>query len=157
MSIFLGIDPGIADLGYGVIDVTSGRSTCLTYGSIRTSAGTPTAERLVFLYDRLGELLERIAIEKLFFSKNVKTAMIVAEARGVIRLCFEKRGIPHQEFSPADVKIAVCSHGGAEKKELQKMVQILLRLQEIPKPDDAADALALAMTIAFTRVPSKNS
>ncbi len=114
------------------------------------------AARLAFVYDRLADLIDRYhpdaaAIEKLFFSKNVKTALLVAEARGVIRACLEKHGVPCTEFSPAEVKIAVCSHGAAAKTEVQKMVRLLLGLKELPQPDDAADALALAVALAHTR------
>jgi crossover junction endodeoxyribonuclease RuvC len=108
------------------------------------------------LYDRLGELIDRYrpgqaALEKLYFSTNVKTALQVAEARGVIRLCLEQRGVPCREFGPAEVKIAVCGHGGAAKPQMQKMVRVLLALPAIPKPDDAADALALALALSATK------
>ncbi len=157
--ILLGIDPGFADMGYGIISLEGGKDRCLDYGSIRTPAGTSMAARLAFVYDRLADLIDRYhpdaaAIEKLFFSKNVKTALLVAEARGVIRVCLEKRGVRCQEFSPAEVKIAVCGHGGAKKDEVQKMVKILLGLEHIPEPDDAADALALALALAHTRIPA---
>jgi crossover junction endodeoxyribonuclease RuvC len=96
---------------------------------------------------------ERAAMERLFFSKNVRTAMVVAEARGVIRLCLEKSGIPCREFSPQDVKLAVCGHGAADKVQVQRMVKALLGMVEVPKPDDAADALAMAIALASTREP----
>ncbi len=144
-------------MGYGIISSEGGKDHCLDYGSIRTSAGGSIATRLAFVYDKLSELINRYhpevaAIEKLFFSKNVKTALLVAEARGVIRVCLEKHGVRCAEFSPADVKIAVCGHGSAAKNEVQKMVKMLLGLKEIPEPDDAADALALALALAHTRV-----
>lgn len=156
--ILLGIDPGFADMGFGVIDVTSAKPTLIAYGSVKTAAGEPIAKRLAQIHDRLSELIvthkpAAVAIEKLFFSTNAKTAMLVAEARGVIRLCIEQRGLTCAEFSPADVKLAVSGHGGAAKPEVQKMVKMLLGLKEIPKPDDAADALALALTLAFTKSP----
>jgi crossover junction endodeoxyribonuclease RuvC len=154
-NIIIGIDPGIADAGYGVISSDGGRDKCLAYGSIRTAAGLPAAVRLKKLHDELRALIERYrprqaAIEKLFFSKNVKTALQVAEARGVIRLCFEEAGLPCREFGPAEVKIAVSGHGGAAKQQMQKMVQVLLRLPTMPESDDAADALALALAMAHT-------
>lgn len=151
--IILGLDPGYADLGYGVIAVGGGKDTCLAYGSIKTPAGQPMGERLVSLYDQLADLIEKhrpeaAAIERLFFSTNAKTAMDVAEARGVIRLCLEKSGVPYREFGPGEVKVAVAGHGRAGKPEIQKMVRLLLGLKETPKPDDAADALALALAAA---------
>jgi crossover junction endodeoxyribonuclease RuvC len=156
--ILLGIDPGFADMGWGVIAVEGGTPTCLAYGSVKTAKGERAEKRLKQVYDELSKIItihkpQSAAIEKLFFSKNVKTAMSVAEARGVIRLCLEDLGIPTREFSPAEVKTAVCGHAAAEKKEMQKMVRTLLRLNETPKPDDAADALAMALTQAFTRTP----
>ncbi len=155
--IILGIDPGFADMGYGVIETAGGKDRCLAYGSVRTPAGEAIPRRLARLYDELSGIIEkfrpeRAGIEKLFFSTNAKTAMLVAEARGVIRLCLERHGLACAEFVPADVKIAVCGHGGAAKPEVQKMTRVLLGLAEVPKPDDAADALALAITVAHTRV-----
>ena len=160
--IILGIDPGFADMGYGVIEVVGGKDRCLAYGSLKTSAGTPIAGRLALIYDGLSEVIEkyqpdRAGIEKLFFSTNVKTAMLVAEARGVIRLCLQRHGLDCLEVGPAEVKIAVCGHGGAGKGEVQKMTKVLLRLAEIPRPDDAADALALAITVAHTMAPAKDN
>lgn len=154
--ILLGIDPGFADMGYGVIDAVHGKARVIAYGSLKTAAGEPITKRLAAIYDGLAALIEThkpaaVGIEKLFFSTNVKTAMLVAEARGVIRLCVEKQGLPCTEFSPADVKMAVCGHGAAAKPEVQKMVKMLLGLREIPKPDDAADALALALALSSTR------
>lgn len=156
MQIFLGIDPGIADAGYGVIAKTlGGKERCLAYGSIRTDKDQPMELRLLRLRKEFSALLEKykpnhVAIEKLFFQKNVSTAMAVAEARGVLRLCLAEAGVPCREFSPQDTKIAVCGHGAAEKGQVQRMVCSLLALPEIPKPDDAADALALALALAST-------
>jgi len=155
----LGIDPGFADMGFGVIDSSSGRDRCVAYGSIRTEAGTPMAARLLRIHDALTDIIakykpERIGVERLFFSTNAKTAMQVAEARGVIRVAIERTGIPCMELDPSAVKIAVCGHGRAEKKEVQKMTKVLLGLEEVPKPDDAADALAIAITVASTRIPT---
>lgn len=157
--IYLGIDPGFADMGWGVVAVGGGRTTCLAYGSLKTPKGLPGSARLKSVHDGLADIIrahgpDGAAIEKLFFSKNVKTAMDVAEARGVIRLCLEELSVPTREFFPAEVKSAVCGHGTAEKKEVQKMVTMLLGLKEVPRPDDAADALALALATAHTRVPT---
>ena len=154
--IILGIDPGYADAGFGVLDVSGPKEKILTFGSIQTPAGQPMGERLHKLHKELDQLITTyqpvcLAIEKLFFSKNVKTALSVAEARGVIRLCAEQRSLPCREFSPAEVKLAVCGHGSADKAQVQKMVKLLLGLKTIPKPDDAADALALALAAAYTR------
>lgn len=156
MGILLGIDPGFADMGYGVIAEGGGKECCIACGSLKTPAGGPTAARLARVHEGLAELVEKYrpeaaAIEKLYFSKNVKTALLVAEARGVIRVCLEQQGLPCEEFSPAEVKIAVCGHGGASKKEVQKMVRLLLGLEEGPKSDDAADALALALALSHSR------
>ncbi len=155
-EIIIGIDPGYADAGFGVISVDGGRDVCLEYGSIGTPAGQPPAKRLKHLYDGLAGLItkyrpRRAALEKLYFSKNVKTALQVAEARGVIQLCFEDQGMICREFSPAEVKIAVCGYGGADKKQMQQMVKTLLTLKSVPEPDDAADALALALALAHTK------
>jgi crossover junction endodeoxyribonuclease RuvC len=153
--IILGIDPGFADMGYGVIESSGNGDRCLAYGSVKTPSDMPTAARLNIVYDKLAEIIEkyepeRSGIEKLFFSKNVTSAMLVAEARGVIRLCMEKHGLDPREVSPAEVKIAVCGHGAAGKVDVQKMTKVLLNLREVPKPDDAADALAIAITVAHT-------
>lgn len=157
----LGIDPGFADMGFGLIESSGGKNRCLAYGSVQTKAGTPMPKRLLKIHQELTKIIakyrpERIGIEKLFFSTNAKTAMAVAEARGVIQLTIEQSGIPCMELHPSAVKIAVCGHGSAQKKEVQKMTQILLALKEIPKPDDAADALAIAVAVASTRIPKGN-
>jgi crossover junction endodeoxyribonuclease RuvC len=154
--IILGLDPGFADLGYGVIESGGGKDRCLDYGSIRTPSGQPFGARLKTLHDELSRLIARhrpeaAAVERLFFSTNVKTAMDVAEARGVIRLCLEQHDVPYREFGPGEVKVAVTGNGRAGKAEMQKMVVLLLGLAEIPNPDDAADALALALAAAHTR------
>jgi crossover junction endodeoxyribonuclease RuvC len=154
--ILLGIDPGFADMGYGVIATDGAKDRVIAYGSLKTSPKDPTEVRLARVYEGLAEIIathkpEHVAIEKLYFSKNVKTALQVAEARGVIRVCIERHGLPCAEFNPSDVKIAVCGHGAAAKDEVQKMVKMLLGLKEVPQPDDAADALALALTLSHTR------
>lgn len=154
--IILGLDPGFADLGFGVIEVGAGRDRCLTYGSIKTPAGMPMEDRLCAVHTELAALIakwhpEAAAIERLFFSNNAKTAMDVAEARGVIRLCLAQHHLPCREFGPGEIKLAVTGNGRAAKPEMQKMVMMLLNLKEIPKPDDAADALAIALATAHTR------
>lgn len=155
-KIFMGIDPGIADAGYGVILSDGHEDKCLAYGSIRTPAGMPAAERLKRLHDELAALItkhrpQQAALERLYFSKNTKTAMQVAEARGVILYSLQELGLPCREFGPAEVKISVCGNGAAGKQQMQKMVQTLLRLPTPPRPDDAADALAMALALAHTK------
>ncbi len=150
MAIILGFDPGVADTGFGIINDENGKLVCLEYGSIKTAAQLHLPERLVIIYSAVQKLLKKyspalISIEQLFFSKNVKTAMAVGQARGVVLLACEQSGVPIMEFTPNQVKQAVSSYGGANKEQVQRMVQMLLRLEEIPKPDDAADALAIAI------------
>lgn len=152
-KVYLGIDPGFADAGYGVIAVVGGKEKCIAYGSIQTPSGDDSALRLRAVSEELSVLLKKfrpdyVAVERLYFAKNAKTALSVAEARGVIRMTIAAHDIPCREFNPADVKIAVCGHGMAPKKQVQRMVMSLLKLKEIPKPDDAADALALAIALA---------
>lgn len=149
-SIIIGFDPGIADTGFGVISEDNGKLLCLEYGSIKTSSKISLSERLVIIYDSVQLLLEKyspnlVCVEELFFSKNVKTAMVVGQARGVVLLAIEKANTKFMEFTPNQVKQAVSSYGGAAKDQVQRMVQMLLRLEEIPRPDDAADALAIAI------------
>ncbi len=153
--IYLGIDPGIADMGFGVVVVEAGKERCLEYGSLKTAAGTPVGERLRTIHDGLSAIIRKyrpttVGLEKLYFQKNVKTAMNVAEARGVILLCLAQHGLKVMEFNPSDIKIAVCGYGLADKSQVQRMVVTLLGLKEIPKPDDAADALAVALTAAHS-------
>ncbi len=149
--IILGIDPGVADLGYGLIDkVENGKFVCLAYGSIKTPANTDLATRLETLYSELIKIINKYqpslaAVEDLFFSKNVKTAMAVGQARGIILLALKQNNIPFHEFTPNQVKQATTAYGQSDKKQIQKMVKLLLNLKEIPKPDDAADALAIAI------------
>jgi len=149
--IILGIDPGIADAGYGLIDkLPNGKFVCLAYGSIKTPAKTDLAERLETLHNELTAIIKKYkpeiaAVEDLFFSKNVKTAMAVGQARGVILLTLKQNNIKFNEFTPNQVKQATTAYGGADKKQMQQMVKLLLGLKEIPKPDDAADALAIAI------------
>ncbi|MBI4433977.1 crossover junction endodeoxyribonuclease RuvC [Candidatus Uhrbacteria bacterium] len=147
--IILGLDPGVARLGYGVIASERGVDRCVTMGVLETPKGE-IGPRLLDLHQHLQELIaehqpDATCVERLFFSKNVSTAIVVAQARGVILLTCAASGILVVEASPQDVKQAVAGYGSADKRQVQRMVQALLRLPEIPQPDDAADALAMAL------------
>ena len=149
--LVLGIDPGIAITGYGLVR-TDPRNDyeCLTYGAITTKAGLPDAERLNVLFDELTQLIllhqpDTSAVEKLFFQKNVTTAISVGQARGVAMLTLAQAHLPIAEYTPNEIKQTVTGYGSAGKSQVQRMVQTLLNLPEIPKPDDAADALAVAI------------
>lgn len=153
----LGIDPGIAIMGFGFVDKIGHRIAPVQYGSIQTEANTPTEKRLVQIYEASCELLDRykpetIAVEKLFFNKNVTNAFSVGQARGVLLLAAAQRNIPVGEYTPMQVKQAVVGYGGAEKKQVQEMVKRLLKLSAVPKPDDVADALAVAICHAHSIV-----
>lgn len=157
--VILGVDPGIADCGYGVISDDHGKLTCLTYGSIKTSPKDDLITRLNILYIELDKIIKKyqpdiVAAEELFFSKNVKTALTVGHARGVILLTFKQNNLNFFEFKPSQVKQAVTCYGAAKKDQVQQMVQRLLKLKELPKPDDAADALAVAMCALNCKVKS---
>lgn len=146
----LGIDPGIATVGYGVIDSDGYNHKLISTGVIETPAGLFVDERLKMIYDDLCELIqeykpEEVAIEELFFNTNSKTAIGVAEARGVILLCCKQKALTIAEYTPIQVKNSVTGNGRAEKSQIQEMVKTILKLKSIPKPDDAADALALAI------------
>ena len=156
-NIILGVDPGIADTGFGVIKNENNKLTCLNYGSIKTSAKLDLADRLEIINLELSKLIKKykpnlISIEKLFFCKNVKTALVVGQARGVIVLTAKQNKIQTVEFTPLQVKQAVSTYGQADKQQVQRMVKILLNLTELPKPDDAADALAIAICAANNRI-----
>jgi len=152
--IILGVDPGIADTGWGlIVKNPQGKVFHLAHGSIKTPKTSNLPDRLASLYTQLNEIINKYqpraaAIEELFFSKNVKTALIVGQARGVILLALKNNQIPINEFKPTQVKQAVAAYGQAGKLQVQKMVKLLLNLKEIPKPDDAADALALAICLS---------
>ena len=151
----LGIDPGYAIVGFGVVSYHGVDFTPLEYGAITTEAGTRFAARLTAIYDDLDFLLKRfspdcIAIERLYFTSNQKTVIDVAQARGVIVLCAEQHGIPLYEYTPLQVKQSVVGYGRAEKKQVQEMMRFMLKVDEIPKPDDTADALAMAICHAHT-------
>ncbi|MBU4226444.1 MAG: crossover junction endodeoxyribonuclease RuvC [Chloroflexi bacterium] len=157
MTLVLGIDPGTATTGYGLVrDLPDDNLQMVDFGVIQTPAGLPAAERLSLLYHRLRELLllhrpESAAVEKLFFQNNVKTAIAVGQARGVVLLALAEAGLEIAEYTPNEVKQAVAGYGSADKKQIQEMVRILLRMAHIPQPDDAADALAIAITHLHTR------
>lgn len=157
-KIILGIDPGIADTGFGVIlKDAQGKIKCLDYGSVKTAAKTPLTDRLEILSQALGNIIKKyepdlISVEELFFCKNVKTALVVGHARGVILLTSKQHNVPVVEFTPLQVKQAVSSYGKAPKEQVQKMVKMLLNLKKIPQPDDAADALAVAICACNAQV-----
>ena len=151
----MGIDPGYAIVGYGLVKKEGNSIKPLQYGVIRTEAGKPIEERLNEIFDDLTGLIEAfrpdsIAIEKLYFNTNEKTAINVSQARGVILLACNRAGVPVYEYTPLQVKMAVVGYGRAEKKQVQEMTRSFLRLEKIPKPDDAADALAIAVCHAHT-------
>lgn len=146
----LGIDPGYAIVGYGVVDCSSGRFSPVDYGAVTTPAGMDFNRRLELIFRGLCEVIDKtkpeaMAIEKLYFNTNTTTAIEVAEARGVILLSARLAGIPIFEYTPLQVKQAVTGYGRAAKEQIQEMVKMLLRLKAVPKPDDTADALAIAL------------
>lgn len=151
----IGIDPGVARTGWGVISKHSGGVKMLGYGCLETDAALEASVRLLFIFREINRLIEEYkpdiaSLEKLFFNSNVTTAMGVGEARGVIMLALARIGIAIEEFTPLQIKQAVAGYGKASKDQVQKMVKTLLRLAEIPRPDDAADALAAAITLSST-------
>lgn len=151
----LGIDPGYAIVGYGVLDFDNVRFKVINYGAITTSADTPFDRRLAEIYNDMCVVLDRfkpdcMSIEKLYFNTNVTTGIDVAEARGVIMLSAAQRDIPIFEYTPLQVKVAVTGYGRAEKHQMQEMTRNILSLKEIPKPDDTADALAIAICHGHT-------
>ena len=146
----LGIDPGYAILGYGILDMTGNHFSVVTYGSVLTDAKMDMPSRLQVLYDSLSELIEtyrpeEAAIEELFFNSNAKTAILVGEARGVAVLACAHGGLKISEYTPLQIKQALVGYGRAEKAQVQSMVKAILHLETIPKPDDTADALAAAI------------
>ena len=149
----LGIDPGIAIVGFGLIESDRGNMRMLQYGAVTTEAGLPLATRLVQIEDDMRALIrqlqpDEIAIEELFFSKNITTGIAVAHGRGVVLCTAERLGIPIFEYTPMQVKQAVVGYGLAEKRQVMDMTRRLLKLKAVPKPDDAADALAIAICYA---------
>lgn len=150
----IGIDPGTGILGFGVIDVIKGKATMVTAGVVRTPAHTPLDERLEEIFDSLTDIIAEtnpsvMAIEKLFFARNVTTAMSVSHARGVAMLAGKKAKLELAEYTPLQIKQTLTGYGKADKKQVQEMVRVHLALREIPKPDDCADALATAITYSL--------
>ena len=149
----LGIDPGLATTGFGIIKTEAGQIKHINHGTIDTPAKTELSKRLVTIYKKTDELIKKykpdlIAVEELFFCKNVKTALKVGHARGVVLMAAEQNKLIIHEYTPLQVKQAITSYGRADKKQVQEMVKIILSLKTIPKPDDAADALAIAICCA---------
>ena len=152
----LGIDPGYAIMGYGILDMNGNHFSVVDYGSIITDAGTPMAERLKILYDSLIEIIdkyqpEEVGIEELFFNNNAKTAIMVGEARGIALLACVNKGVKIFEYTPLQIKQGLVGYGRADKKQVQNMVKGILNLESVPKPDDTADALAAAICHGHAR------
>ncbi len=153
--VILGIDPGLAIVGWGVVDYCGSRFRTLGYGSIETPAGMATERRLSLIYEGMKKLIEtykpeHVAVEELFFNTNQTTGIRVAEARGVILMCADRLGVKVFEYTPLQVKQSVVGYGRAEKKQVITMVTMLLGLPKPPKPDDTADALAIAVCHAHS-------
>ncbi len=153
--VVLGIDPGYAIVGYGVVGYNANRFTVIEYGAVTTDAGVKFSSRLMSIYNGICDIIVRtkpdaMSIEKLFFNTNTTTAIDVAQARGVILLAAALHNIPIFEYTPLQVKSAVTGYGRAEKKQVMDMIKNILRLEKIPKPDDTADALALAVCHAHS-------
>lgn len=159
--IILGIDPGYAIVGFGVIEYIGNRFSVIDYGAILTDAKTPFNLRLEKIYDELCELMSKydidaMAVEKLFYNNNAKTVIDVSQARGVIMLAAQKNHIDIFEYTPLQVKQSVVGYGRAEKKQVQEMTRRILALEKVPKPDDTADALAMAICHAHSGGSSMN-
>ncbi|RJQ32836.1 MAG: crossover junction endodeoxyribonuclease RuvC [Actinobacteria bacterium] len=151
----LGIDPGTATTGYGIVEVKDGRLEAIDYGIVSTTPKQETAERLRYIYQDISNLIsfhcpDQVAVEQLFFNTNTKTALAVGEARGVILLAIQDKNLKSIDYTPLQVKQAVVGHGRAEKHQVQYMVKNILKLEQTPKPDDAADALAIAICHAHS-------
>ncbi len=150
----LGIDPGTSILGFGVVDSTRGSLQLVDAGVIKTPPKQPDSERLATIFKELSEIIaatkpDAMAVEKLFFAKNVTTAMSVSQARGVVLLLGEQHGLELHEYTPLQIKQALTGYGKATKSQIQQMVRSILKLRSIPRPDDAADALACAITCSM--------
>ncbi len=158
----LGIDPGIGICGFGLIQATSrAGARALDFGAVTTEVDAPLPARLLELYDSLVQVFDEckpevVAVEKLFFSKNVTTGIAVAEARGVVLLVAAQRGVPVYEYSPNQIKMSLTGYGAATKPQIEEMVRVHLGLEKKPKPDDAADALAVAITCSFLHQQGNN-
>ena len=148
--IVLGIDPGTAITGYGLVCEDDGQAAAVAYGAITTPSDLAMPDRLLLIHRALRDVIDQhqpdqAAVEQLFFNKNVRTALAVGQARGVVLLTLAQAGLPIYEYTPLEVKQAVTGHGRADKAQVQQMVTLLLNLSKIPKPDDVADALAVAL------------
>lgn len=151
----LGIDPGTAILGFGIIEIDKGNTSLVDAGVIRTPVKEDDAIRLQTIYEELTDIIsstkpEIMSVEKLFFIRNVTTAMTVSQARGVVLLCGQQVGLSIFEYTPLQIKMAITGYGRADKNQIQEMVRVILKLDKIPQPDDCADALATALTHAQT-------
>jgi crossover junction endodeoxyribonuclease RuvC len=151
----LGIDPGTAALGYGIVERSGGRLREVDHGCLTTSPDLSLPERLLAIHTLVDELLalhepDLMGVERLFFSRNVQTALGVGQARGVVLLAAAQHGTPVREATPSEVKSAIAGYGAADKEQVQRMVQLVLGMSELPRPDDAADALAIATWVANT-------
>ncbi|GAB6391549.1 MAG: crossover junction endodeoxyribonuclease RuvC [Treponematales bacterium] len=155
----IGVDPGLASTGWGVVECAGDRLRCLAHGCIETRPETPRGERLAFIHTEFSRALDEFAptesaIETLYFARNVSSAMTVAEARGVLVLTLALRGVPVRELTPNAIKKAVVGESSADKRQVQEMVRLLLALTAPPKPDHAADALAAAICAAHSGLPA---
>ncbi len=153
--IVLGIDPGTASLGYGIVERTGGTLRSVDYGVVSTSPDLPLPDRLLAVHRAVSDLVELhrpavLGVERLFFGTNAQTALGVGQARGVVLLAAAQHGIPVREATPNEVKTAIAGYGAADKGQVQRMVRLVLGLSELPSPDDAADALAMAIWVANT-------
>jgi crossover junction endodeoxyribonuclease RuvC len=151
----LGIDPGTGILGFGVIEASGSQAQLVDAGVIRTPVKEDDAVRLQTIYEELTDIIAAtkptaMSVEKLFFVRNITTAMTVAQARGVVILCGKQAGLGIFEYTPLQIKMAITGYGRAEKRQIQEMVRVILQLKDVPKPDDCADALAAALTHAQT-------
>lgn len=158
----LGIDPGYAIVGFGIVEYKGNKFTPIEYGAITTDNEMPFPERLKYIYDRTIDIInmhkpEFLSIEELFFNTNVKTAIAVGHARGVLLLAAQNLGVPIYEYTPLQIKQAVTGYGRADKNQVQQMVKTLLSLQKVPKPDDTADALAVAVCHAHSYNPNTSN
>jgi crossover junction endodeoxyribonuclease RuvC len=154
--IIMGIDPGTATTGWGLIEVSRKPPTFVATGIISTPKTATESARLAMIYKDMVTLLKKykpdiVAVERIFFNTNVTTALTVGQARGVVLLSIEEYKVPVFSYTPLQVKMALTGYGRADKKQVQKMIQTILKLDQIPKPDDAADALAVALTHSFTK------
>lgn len=157
--IVLGIDPGTAMTGYGIVERTGSTLRAIDYGCIETTPAWTLPQRLMAIHEVITALIEThrpelVAVERLFFSKNVQTAFAVGQARGAVLLTAAQHGLPVFEYGPQEVKMAVTGYGRAQKAQVQRMVQVVLGMAVLPRPDDAADALAVAICLAHAHRPA---